>query len=296
MQALVVADTPEKLMRDPIRPGAQLQRRLLAVDAPDGLNFWTLWIEYVGGGAYESPRSRFPFQQVRWAVSGAHNYAPGNDIPEGCLAYFPRGAWSGPQRAESGAIFAVQFGFDGEHQRGDRWGPLRTAAIERLNARGTFNDGFYTEVDTGTGKARMREGALAILEETYEMGTGSPYVMPEPRYLEPIVIDPRAFPYFEVAPGVQVKELGRFYDHPGPDGDTRLTVVRLAQGATHAFGTDRTQHVWAASAGLQVEATTYPESTSLYSPRGERSTVSAAETVEMYVIDFARPAKLSLTR
>ena len=45
---------------------------------------------------------------------------------------------------------------------------------------------------------------------------------------------PAAFEYFEIAPGVEVKELGRFYDHPGTNADVHIQMIRLTGGVCTA--------------------------------------------------------------
>lgn len=288
MQVLVVAEVSAQL-EESVRGAAQVRQRLIADDAPDGLNFWFVRTQYRGGdGAFESPRHHHAFQQIRWSEAGRLNYAPRKYISEGEVAYFPRGAYYGPQHRDTGISFACQYGFGAEHQRGKNWEPIRAQALERLSARGSFKDGVYSGTDPETGKKSNRDAVQAVYEESFELKTGRKFVIPKEGYREPVLIHPQSFAYFETAPGIETRQLGGFYEHPGPNADTRLKMVRLHSGAGYTFESDRAQHAWVTSAGLQVDGRTYPEGTCLYSPRGETLEVSAERLLEMHVVEFPR--------
>ena len=48
-------------------------------------------------GDYFTPRHRHNFDQVRYCIEGAMNYAPGKDLKAGTAGYFPEGTYYGPQ-------------------------------------------------------------------------------------------------------------------------------------------------------------------------------------------------------
>jgi hypothetical protein len=263
-------------------------RRLLEDDAPDGFNFWfARSVNHGGEGAFESPRHKHTFQQIKFAESGAIDVTPGQYIETGGIGYFPRGAYYGPQRREDCVSLVVQYGFNGEHQRGHYWEDRRAEALERLNARGRIVDGVFIETDPDTGETKTRDSMDALYDERYQMLKSKPLTIPPPAYDAPILMHPSAFTYFEFGPGVELKYLGRFFDQAGPNGDVTISMLRLT-GGTYALRADRPQIAWAVSPGLKVEGRTCPELTSIYSPRGEEGLVAGDDGIEVYMIEFPR--------
>jgi hypothetical protein len=265
-------------------------KKIFDDDAPDGFNFRLVRSDFLtSDDAYTTPRHHHVFQQIRWAEVGTLNYAPGQDLHEGDVAYFPRAAYYGPQLKDSGISIAVQFGLNGECQYGgERNKRQRAEAAERLKVRGTTEGGIYTDVDPESGSARVRDSVQAIDEEQYETATGKKFTFPAAGYEGAIVMHPKAFDYYAVSPGVELKPLGNFFDHPGANGDVRISMARLSNGGAFTFVEDRAQIAWAKSAGLTVDGSAHPELTFLYVPRGESSTVSGDGEVEINVVEFPR--------
>ena len=52
------------------------------------------------------------------------------------MAYFPRGAYYGPQVKDTGVGLLLQLGFHEEHQYGGTWANVREEAIKRLQGHG----------------------------------------------------------------------------------------------------------------------------------------------------------------
>jgi len=259
-------------------------------DAPDGLNFRMVRSDFLASEeTYTTPRHHHVFQQVRWAEVGTLNYAPGQDLHEGDVGYFPKAAYYGPQAKDSGVSVAVQFGLNGECQYGGDRKKDRVVAMERLKAKGTSENGVFTDIDPETGETRVRDSVQAIDEEQYEAATGKRFTFPEPCYDAAIVMHPGAFSYHDVAAGVEVKPLGQFFDHPGPNGDARLSMIRLSDNGVYGLSADRAQIAWTKSAGLTIDGTAYPEMTFLYSPRGESVRLSVIANVEVNLLEFPRP-------
>jgi hypothetical protein len=259
-------------------------------DAPDGLNFRMVRSDFLNSeAAYTTPRHHHVFQQIRWAEVGTLNYAPGQDLQEGDVAYFPRAAYYGPQQKDSGISVAVQFGLNGECQyAGARNKKERAAASERLKSRGTSEEGVYTDVDPDTGSTRVRDSVQAIDEEQFEAVTGKKFTFPPAGYESAILMHASAFEYYEESDGVEIKRLGNFYDHGAPNGDVRLSMIRLSNNADFTFGDDRAQIAWTKTPGLKIDGTVHPELTFLYIPRGEAATVSSEGSVEVNVLEFPR--------
>jgi hypothetical protein len=308
MQTVITSEVPIRA-QDPqrsARPGSILRQSLFAETADDALSFRLIRSQYQDGElAFESPRHHHAFQQLRWTESGSVNYAPGQDIAEGDLAYFPRGAYYGPQRKDQGAALLLQYGFGDEflHSRSrsrdssrERDGSRAARdsgrdddaeqALDRLRETGAFADGRYTDTDPATGQLRQRDAVEAI----YDARTNGRFAVPPEGYAAPILMHPAAFTYYRAAEGVEVKHLGSFYDHPGPDADLRISVVRLTGDAGYEFAPDRAQIAWSTADGLRVDGRPCPKLTCLYSRRGERDTVAGSDGVEILVLEMPRLA------
>jgi hypothetical protein len=285
---IVIANEAPILKQTEVREGNTIRQILLAGDTPEGINFRLFRSQYRSGeDAFESPRHHHAFQQIRWAESGAVNYGPDMNIPEGDIAYFPRGTYYGPQRKDAGIGLLLQFGFDGEHQSGPRWDAIREDAIKKLKARGTLEKGVFTDTDPLTGRMRQRDAALALYEERYIMQLNKPFPMPMERYKNPILMHARSFEYFQSASGVEMKHLGHFFDHPGRQADVRISMIRLSGGA-HRLGKERSQVGWAKSPGLQLDGRLLPEMSCFYGPSGEDLTISGTNGVEVFLVEFPR--------
>jgi hypothetical protein len=293
VQVTAITDAPVHIQTGTtsLRAGGTIRQTLLSDNANDGLNFRFIRSQYQAGeAAFESPRHHHAFQQLRFTESGSVNYAPGHDIPAGDLAYFPRGTYYGPQRKDHGAGMLLQFGFHGEHQAGPEWTRHRAAALERLNARGRFDAGVYYQRDA-TGDEHARDANQALYEEQYLAQTGQKFIIAPEGYAEPILMHHDAFEYYEVEPGVRAKQLGHFFDHPGPSADIRIGIVELTEGAHHTLRADRAQLAWTLDAGLHADQRTYGGPVCLYSPRDETATIgidSTAAQVELYIVELPR--------
>jgi hypothetical protein len=65
-------------------------------------------------------------------------------------------------------------------------------------------------------------------------------------------------------------------------------VLRLPPGGTYQFGPDRAQIAWTTDPGLRTEDHTYPELTYLYSPRDDKSEISAEAAIEVFLVELPR--------
>lgn len=290
MEVVVTSEAPI-LNQTEVRPGSTIRQVLLMGDTDDGLNFRLFRSQYQSGdGAFESPRHRHAFQQIRWTESGLVNYGPGQDIAENDIAYFPRGAYYGPQRKEESVGLLLQLGFHGEHQSGPRWDGIREEAVARLKQRGRIEGGVYIVQDEASGKERRIDAAQALYQERYVMHTGKPFVVPEPRYDQPILMHVAAYDYYPVGPGVETALLGDFNDNAGPEANLTISTVRFSGDGPFKLKSSRGQVGWAKRAGLRIGDRTYPEMTCFYSPRGEEAELSGEPGVEAFVIDLPNAA------
>ncbi|QDC37251.1 hypothetical protein [Sphingobium fuliginis] len=286
MDVVITSEVPI-LNQTEVRPGSTIRQVLLMGDTDDGLNFRLFRSQYQSGdGAFESPRHRHAFQQIRWTESGLVNYGPGQDIPANDIAYFPRGAYYGPQRKEESVGLLLQLGFHGEHQSGPRWDSIREEAVERLKQRGRFEDGTYIERDEGSGEERRKDAAQALYEERFAMHTNRPFVVPQPRYEQPVLMHVDAFEYYSLSAGVEVKQLGDFNDNSGAEANLRISALRFSGAGGTTLARGRGQVGWAKRPGLRIAGHTYPEMTCFYCPRGEEAELSGDPGVEVFIIEL----------
>ena len=165
---------------------------------------------------------------------GHQELCAGKNIEAGDLAYFPSGATTDPG---AGVVrpyvgFSSQFGFGTENMIGPYWKPLLGQARQQLRARGTVAAGVYHSVDPVTGRSvtTMRSKRCTRLRRSWPE-SGSPFLLPATK--NPSCCIRRHSAHFNLAPGVEVKELGRFYDHQGPRGDVHLQMIRLSEGGRY---------------------------------------------------------------
>lgn len=271
-----------------VRPGFTIRQTLLGDEAADGLNFrFVRNREGLGDEAFRTPRHHHPFQQIRWAESDSVNFGPGQDIPEGDIAYFPRGTYYGPQTKDRGTALLLQFGFGDEYLAGGKdWYRRMGESIKDLEGRGTLHDGVFTDIDPVTRQPRHRD-AVAVVSESQAKKA---ITVPAEGYAAPVLMHPRAFSYYQASAGVEIKHLGRFYDHPGPHADVRISMLRLSQGGAHRLGSDRAHVAWSVDDGLRIDGRVHPRLTCLYSARGEDVVLSdnGNGNVEVFVVEFPR--------
>lgn len=288
MDIAVVADVKAEQTTFATRPGMvpRAVQWLLKGEAPDGHGFRLYRTRFEEAGkTTDTPRHHHGFQQIRWAESGSINYGPNQTIPEGDIAFFPRGTFYGPQFRDRGVGIFLQFGFGPEMPGGKDVERVFDESTKRLLARGgRIESGVFIDTDPDTGQERRRD----VYEVVGTEYTGRKYTIPPEGYETPILMHPQAFAYFSAGEGVEIKHLGRFYDHPGPNADVRISVIRLSEGGTHHLGADRAQVAWTTSPGLRIEGSAYPELTCLHSPRGEDVALACVGRVEAFVVEFPR--------
>ena len=292
MEIAIADEVPalaEGLANSNYRGGTVDRIWLLAGEGDDGLKFRLFLSKYRSGGeAFASPRHHHGFQQIRWADSGSINFGPDQNIPEGDIAYFPKGTYYGPQVKDGGVSLLLQYGFDAEMPGGSTE-DYRNGELIKTLAKGTttatggrFADGYYIDKDPVTGEERRRDGG-----EVMAQATGRNLKIPPERYATPVLMHVEAFGAYQDGPGVEVRQLGSFFDNTGPEGDLAIRHVKLTDG-TYRLTSDRAQIAWTTSSGLQIDGKTCPRMTSLYSPLGEEALLSGADGAKMFVLELPR--------
>jgi hypothetical protein len=129
-------------------------------------------------GEFAGPRHRHNFDQLRYCISGAMNYGPNCWINAGELAYYPEGAYYGPEVSDKEyVVMALQFG--GPSGLGFVSSRKITQGMEELKAQGTFEKGIFRRSgDTPAGTRRNQDAFEAVWEHL----NGKRLEYPVPRY------------------------------------------------------------------------------------------------------------------
>lgn len=223
-------------------------------------------------GDYATPRHRHNFDQVRYGLSGAMNYAPRKDLVAGSVAYFPEGTFYGPQRmAGESLVLLLQLG--GASGAGFmRYEDLQ-AGHATLATRGRFEDGVYRGAAGGA-----QDGYEAVWEYVH----GRPVIYPQPRFDEPILMWPANYAWTRSpgAPGVAEKLLGSFSER-----QLELRCVRLDPGAVHVLPPRAGARLLFVLAGtLECDGAEIGLHGAALQAAGESARVSARATAELLTV------------
>lgn len=224
-----------------------------------------------------SPRHRHNFEQIRIQLRGAITYARTRKMTPGMIGYFPEGAYYGPHDGTDDCELIV-FQFGGTSGLGYMSEAEFQANMKELKASGgAFHDGYFTRVEPDGRKVNQD-----AYEAVWEHARRRPITYPEPRYDQPIFMDPQRFGWTPAAdePGISRKLLGTFGD-TGP----RIAIHRLSPRASLRL---EAHSIYFVTAGRgRAGADPYDAHTALHLARGEQGSL-AAET-ESDVIHIALP-------
>jgi hypothetical protein len=159
-------------------------------------------------GEFSGPRHRHNFDQIRYCISGAMNYGPDCWVREGELAYYPEGAYYGPEVSDTEwVVLALQFG--GPSGQGFTSSRRITEGMEELKAYGTFEKGIYRRSGELAPGTRRNQDAF---EAVWEHLNGRRLEYPTPRYPNPVLIKPDSLPWAPYGKdgGAWIKRLGVF--------------------------------------------------------------------------------------
>ncbi|HEY8579682.1 MAG TPA: hypothetical protein VIL72_07340 [Beijerinckiaceae bacterium] len=215
-------------------------------------------------GNFNSPRHRHNFEQYRFQIDGAMDFARNGKMTAGAFGYFPEGAAYGPQSSEGTAITAVlQFGgASGSGYLSRAQVKAGQAALEKF---GTFKDGVFRRNDDVDGR-RNSDAYQAI----WEHHNGRTLEYPKPRYRDPVMLDPQNYEWAALGDGVSEKLLGVFTERR-----TKAAMMKLDAGATWR-GEERSIYLVVSGAG-RVEDQRYGALTGVHAQQGERPVFVADE-------------------
>jgi len=258
------------LLKQP-RGGRAERKVLVGGELSPGIDFLMYMIRYGSGDdAVASPRHHHNFEQIRYAVEKPINYAEGKEVPEGWLAFFPAGAWYGPQLVDGGIQLLMQFG------PGYLGPEASLRAQEELAEKGVFKDGMYSWTDS-SGERHEQESMQAL----YEQAMGKPLEFPEPRYPEPVLINPNAFAWERNGGSVQHKHLATFNEQP-----FTIEMLRWQDSATYTLDQHRTQIVYSLGEPVSVGDEHAGAGAVVWSQPGEALSVEGVQGSELLVCEL----------
>jgi hypothetical protein len=253
------------------RKGRTYGKRIRESEVSPGIEHFTRLVKYESGdGVFEAPRHKHNFDQMRLGLNGEQDFGKGLVCRAGTVSYFPEGAPYGPERIENAEVLMLQWGkrFVSKEKN--------DAAIDSLNQRGRFEGGIYRSTES-SGVTIQRDSITAVWEEVY----GEPLVYPQPRYSEPILMDPEAYAWTDPGTGVQEKLLGRF-----SEGDLLIGMVRWDREADLRFPATRTQMLFSLEGVIEAEGSEWHAHSALWSDAGEVSVVRGRPGAVGLVVGF----------
>jgi hypothetical protein len=224
------------------------------------------------GGAFYSPRHRHNFEQVRFQLGGALDFARDGKMTAGMVGYFPEGMAYGPQSQDPESTpMTVVLQMGGASGSGYLSRNEVKAGMDALKSEGEFKDGVFRRHADVPGKRNV-DGYQAIWEHVNKR----PMTYPKPRYSRPFMMDPSHYEWLAVAdaPGVCEKFVGTFTERR-----SSARFLRLDAGATFAAtgrGIFFVLHGTGTVAGDRLQPLT-----TIYLDHGETATLATREPVEL---------------
>jgi hypothetical protein len=256
------------------RRGEISRKFLREGELSEGVGYTSDLVWYHGGqGVFTAPRHRHNFDQIRLTLDGTTDYGYEQIADAGDAAFFPAGAYYGPERFEEAQILLLQWSPDWvTREQSD-------AAYAELARRGTFKDGFYATTDENGDEVR-KDGTNAV----WEAVNNKPLVIPSPKYSQPILMHPGAFEWRTGPDGAEFKDLGHF-----TDSDLNFSAWRWQQGGRFTLGAERTSIVWIASGSVSLDGRKRGARTILFSDLGETHELTGVEPGEATVVGLPKP-------
>ena len=228
----------------------------------------------VEGGAWETPRHRHNFEQVRHPLEGDYSIGKDRVLPMGWVAYFPESTYYGPQALNANLRMAtLQFG--GPSGVGFWSMEQRARGFKELSQKGKFEGGIFSWVDEKGGRHNQDAG-----EAMWENLNHCRLEYPASRYADLILMNPAAFGWMKDVeqPGVARKNLGRFTER-----DIRIGFVRVEKGATVRLGGEPAPEIMFLKEGVIAhDGNSYPSLTAFGTEAAEAPVpLRAAEPCEL---------------
>ncbi|OLT09016.1 hypothetical protein BJF78_06705 [Pseudonocardia sp. CNS-139] len=185
MEIIATAAVPWEPTPVNTRGGRVSRKYLREGELLPGLGFYARLVKYhEGDGVFTAPRHKHNYDQIRFTISGTQDFGQGQVCKENWPSFFPEGAPYGPERIDGAEVIVIQWG--------RTWVSLQDndRAVAELKKHGTFSGGIYTRVDEN-GVHHNTDSIEAIWQQVH----GRTLEYPRPRYPQPILMDPAAFPW-----------------------------------------------------------------------------------------------------
>ena len=227
-------------------------------------------------GDFVSPRHRHNFDQVRFQLEGAYDFAADGVMRPGAIAYFPEGTRYGPQKTVDARTLTLVLQMGGASGNGYMSETEFQRGLAELKTQGSFKDGVFTREKPGGGKVNQD-----AYEAVWEHVNGRELVYPRERYTHPVFMEPESFQWLPSGPGVAAKLMGVFNER-----GTRIAFHRLEVGAKLRLDE---RSLWFLSSG-RADAGGKPlrKWATLQSEVGERPEIQAVERTELLQIALPR--------
>jgi hypothetical protein len=107
--------------------------------------------------------------------------------------------------------------------------------------------------------------------------------MPSPRFTTSIEMHPRSFAWLDVAPGVQLKELGSFTER-----GVRLAQVAVGDGGSHAFAVDQATLLFVTAGAGRIDGQEIAARDGIRLDAGESVVLESPSRIELLIIGLPR--------
>ena len=227
-------------------------------------------------GDFVSPRHRHNFDQVRFQLEGAYDFASDGVMRPGSIAYFPEGTRYGPQKTVDAQTLTLVLQVGGASGNGYMSEKEFQKGLAELKNFGTFKDGVFTREKPGGGKTNQD-----AYEAVWEHVNKRELVYPNERYTHPVFMEPENFQWLPSASGTAIKPVGVFNER-----GTRIAFHRIDAGAKLRL---EERSLWFVCSGSgDANGKPWRRWTTMQTEAGERPEIKAAERAEMLQIALPR--------
>jgi hypothetical protein len=217
------------------------------------------------GGDFVSPRHRHNFDQVRFQLEGACDFAADGVMRPGSIAYFPEGTRYGPQKTVDAKTLTLVLQTGGASGNGYMSEREFQRGLAELKTSGSFANGVFTREKPGGGKINQD-----AYEAVWEHVNKRTLVYPKERYARAVFMEPENFSWVPSGPGLATKLMGIFNER-----GTKIVFHRLDGGARLRLDERSLWFVWSGAGHADGQA--WRRWTTMRSEAGEHPQIEAAE-------------------
>jgi hypothetical protein len=275
MKVISLDEVPEQLRIHQHRKGTFRYRKLAQGQPGTPGNYLLEMVET--SDDFFSPRHRHNFDQFRYQLEGEFDFDRNGRMKPGTLGYFPEATPYGPQTSSVRSLTLVlQFG--GASGNGYMAQADMEAGTAELKKQGVFEKGVFRRHDDVPGKRNM-DGYQAV----WEFVNKRPMVYPEPRYHDPLMMQPAHFAWVpdDGAPGVCEKLMGVFTER-----QTEARFLRLDPGAKFDLSGRRLFFVLDGEGS--VAGRSYGKWTTIAGEADDRAEITATTPTEILVLGLPK--------